>query len=171
MAKQQIATDKGRITEHRLSFIVQGEPVPAPRPKTRTWIDKTTKKKRTMAYYDNKKYPVYLKAIKNACPEVHHFTDAQVKIYFITARKADVDNLGKSVLDALTGELWDNDKVVWDLHLIRLENKPHGVPDECYTQIEIIGDEPEHVQAKLLSEKLGTTPEQTHDYLATLEAH
>ena len=146
--KQQTATDKGRITEHRLRFIVQGEPVPAPRPRT------VSKGGKTWTYSGNKPYKDWMKAIKEACPEVHHFTDAQVKIYFITAKKNDCDNLAKGVLDALTGELWDNDMVVWDLHLIRLENKPHGVPDECYTQIEVTGDEPGHVQAKLLSEMI-----------------
>lgn len=65
----------------------------------------------------------------------------------MTNKEPDGDNLEKGLLDALTGYLWDNDKKVWDCHWTRLEPK-----DEPFTLIEVIGEEPEHVQARLLSE-------------------
>lgn len=131
------------MTEHRISFKVAGEPVPTPRPRT------VTKGGKTWTYSGNKAYKDWLKAIKRACvskhPEHHNFDGAMLKVYFITDKKIDLDNAVKGVMDALTGVLWDNDKVIWDLHITRLE----AFKGEPHTDIEVIGEEPSHTQACL----------------------
>lgn len=36
----------------------------------------------------------------------------------------DVDNHLKGLLDSLNGHCWDDDKQIWDIHVIRLEGEP-----------------------------------------------
>ena len=127
------------MTEHRITFKVAGEPIPAPRPRT------VTKGGKTWTYSGNKAYKDWLKAIKAGCPEMHHFDDVMLKVYFFTDKKIDLDNAVKGVMDALTGVLWDNDKVVWDLHITRLD----ASPGEPTTDIEVVGNDPSHTQTPL----------------------
>lgn len=135
------------MTEHRLSFKVPGDPVPTPRPRNPP-LSMMIKSKKVWLYSGNKESKAWAKAIQAACPETYHFDEAEVKVYFLTNKSYDVDNLAKGLLDALTGYLWDNDKVVWHLDLCRLECGK----TEPSTTIEVVGDEPEHTQARLLSE-------------------
>ena len=128
--------------EYRFAFKVMGEPIPAPRPRT------VTKGGKTWTYSGNKPYRDWLKQIVKDCPETHRFDDCQLKVYFLTEKKIDLDNALKGVMDALQGKLYDNDKVVWNVSVCRLLPSNEGA---C-THIEVIGEGPEHCQAKLLSE-------------------
>ena len=131
------------MTEHKLSFTVPGEPVPAPRPRT------VTKGGKTWTYAGNPAYRAWLKAIKKSCPEKHGFDAVSLKVLFATEKKQDVDNLVKGVMDALTDVLWENDKVVWNLSVVRLD----GLKNAPHTYIEVIGEEPEHIQSTLCEGK------------------
>jgi Holliday junction resolvase RusA-like endonuclease len=127
------------MTEHKISFIVPGEPVPMPRPRT------VHKGGKTWTFSGNKKSKDYMKAIKAACKERYHFDDAMVKILLYTEKRHDLDNVAKAVLDALTDVLWDDDKIVWSLSILRLGL----LAGEPATEVEVIGEEPTHMQAKL----------------------
>lgn len=43
----------------------------------------------------------------------------RIEFYFATNRKRDLDNHNKIVLDALNGIVWEDDKQIDDLHLVR----------------------------------------------------
>ena len=92
-----------------LTFTVEAEPVPAPRPRV-------TKR----GVYYHKRYTDWLSQVRVAAVGLHSYNlhrPVSVCMHFYTARchRMDVDNLAKGVMDALTGIVWDNDNVVHSL--------------------------------------------------------
>lgn len=112
-----------------------------PRPRT------VTKGGKSWTFSGNKASRAFFKQLKKDCPERHHFDSAMLRIFISSHKTYDVDNCAKTVLDGLTGLLWDNDKVIWDLRITRIEAAEHEKP---FAEIEVLGDEPDHVQAKLI---------------------
>ena len=134
-----------KMTDTKISFRVPGEPVPMPRPIT------VTKAGKTWTFSGNKASRQYAKDIRMCCYRVslqpHHFDAASLKLFLWTEKKVDVDNVAKAVMDALTGVLWDNDKIVWNLNVVRMDGV--GAHQSSETEIEVIGEEPEHTQRTL----------------------
>jgi len=93
-----------------LTFTVEAEPVPTPRPR----IPKRG------AYY-SKRYTTWREQIRQAAEHLkeHNFkSPVAVSLYFRSSnwRKQDIDNLVKGVLDSLTSIVWENDNVVTGLY-------------------------------------------------------
>lgn len=130
-----------QMTEKSLKFKVMGEVPPMPRPRT------VSKGGKSWTFSGNKASREFFKQIKKDCPERHHFDSVMIRIFINSHKTHDVDNCAKTILDGLTGLLWDNDKVIWDLHITRLEAAEHEKP---FCEIEVLGEEPDHVQAKLI---------------------
>lgn len=46
-----------------------------------------------------------------------------MKLYFGTKRKSDIDNFNKLCFDALTGVVWEDDSQVYDFHITKTYDK------------------------------------------------
>lgn len=100
-----------------ISFVIPGKPVPKGRPRVVKMRGRsvTFTPAETVAY--EKK--VRFHAVANGIP--YHEGDVVVSIalYMPTARRVDIDNLAKGILDALNGAAWYDDSQVCELHVRR----------------------------------------------------
>jgi len=105
-----------------LQFTVVGEPVPAPRPRV-------TKR----GVYYPKRYTDWLNQIRIAAadlPRQQGKSPILVQMTFIAKRwkSKDIDNLVKPILDALTGIVWDDDRIVTDIQALKRPPKADEEP-------------------------------------------
>lgn len=114
-----------------ITFRVPGAAVPCPRPRVN----------RNGKPYYSERYESFKRDVKveflKAFPRRYEVTNAKVSLLFAGARRnADLDNLVKGVLDALTGLLWAKDSVdtIPEIHA-RWEACPKG--SGPYTEITV----------------------------------
>lgn len=96
-----------------INFFVLGIPVPTPRPRVT----------KTGVYY-SQRYKDWITDIQTAAEaKGKQLLPAPIAVallfYLPTRRRVDVDNLAKSVLDALTGIFWQDDNDVTTLYALK----------------------------------------------------
>lgn len=103
------------MSEALLSFTVAGNPRPKARPRfgrgfTYTTAGNVTAEK-TVAW------EARLAQVKAQCGEVTAPVRVELEFHLATARRVDVDNLAKLVLDALNGVVWRDDSLIAELRV------------------------------------------------------
>ena len=98
-----------------LSFVANVEPVPKSRPRTVSVKDRAGRVRRVSTYtpkrckdFERDLSLYAFRAISAAWDKAGPFT-VRLDFYCRTARRVDLDNLCKAVLDALNGIVWNDD--------------------------------------------------------------
>jgi len=101
-----------------VKFIVAGAPVPKQRPRFNTKTGKVYTPRKTKTAEDHIAWEY--RASSGDYPLIDDALDLSVAISFFLAKgqRADIDNLTKTVLDALNGIAWKDDAQVVELHAV-----------------------------------------------------
>lgn len=104
------------MTAHQ--FTVHGPPVAKERPRA-------FRKGNYVGIYTPKKTRDYEEHVRLSAPPMQKMTNVSctLVIFFQDRRRRDIDNVAKSLLDALNGVAWEDDSEVVELHLYRRYDK------------------------------------------------